>query len=96
MKRGLGFVESSERGECVAALKLCFRKLGPHLQRLFVEAESLFEFATRVRALSAFEQSYRIGRIITESFVRLCRDRRSATQREQQNARRREEEFVPE
>jgi hypothetical protein len=49
-----------------------------------------------MRALSAFEQTYRIGCIVAESFFALRANRRSATQRQQQNATRREEEFVPE
>ena len=96
MKRGFGFVKAIERNEGVAALELCFGKFRPDLQRLFVEPERLFEFAVRVRALSAFEQANRIGRVIAESFLRLRANGRSTGQRQQQNATRREEEFVPE
>src|SRR5690242_20214389 len=96
MKRGFGFVETIERNECVAALELCFGKLRPDLQRLFVEPERLLEVTVRMRALSAFEQTHRIGCVVAESFFGLRANRRSTTQRQQQNATRREEEFVPE
>jgi hypothetical protein len=61
---------------------------------LFVKADRFFKLAARVRALSAFKQSYGIGRIVTECFF-LRSGRRSATQNKQQHAARRQEEFVP-
>src|SRR5690349_19961903 len=95
MKSGFCFVEAVERNECVAALELCFGKLRPDLLRLFVERERLLEVTVCMRALSPFEQTHRIGCIVAESFFGLGANGRSATQRQQQNATRREEEFVP-
>jgi hypothetical protein len=62
---------------------------------LFVKAEGSFKLAARVRALSAFKQSDWIGRVVTECFFCLRTGGRSATRNKQQDAARRQEEFVP-
>ncbi len=85
-KRRFSFVKTRQRSECVAALKLCFGKLRTHLERLFIEPDCLFQLASCVCALSAFEEPDGIRRLIAKRFLDLRRNSPGSTQKEQREA----------